>query len=94
MKKHVTKVTTSGNYYLTDDGSKLTMTSGSGKGTQLKLYSNEQLWAISSSNNKEHCLHVEDKEKLQDLDGVEVQLKNREDGEIYFQSFEFQMMQN
>ena len=69
-------------YFLTNDGSKLTLAqkSSNKRPTELKLYSNNQLWAVSPGGS-EYCLHVDHKEKLQDLDGLDVKLAGGEQGD-------------
>ena len=85
--KSVTKLTTMNNYYLRDDGSKLLLEKSpetrSKPSTHLKVYSNNQLWVIGK-NNKEQCLHVDHKEHLNSLDGIDVKLADKEEGILLY----------
>ena len=87
----MTKVTTNGGaYFLTDDGSKLILKSNGSLENQpieLEVYSNNQIWVRThnlNNNGNTKCLHVEDQEKLEDLDGKEIMLHEEEKSMIHY----------
>ena len=83
----VTKIEVNGNYFLTDDGSKLILKKlddTSRLPTKLEVYSNKQIWAVSGSDTHS-CLYVDDKEHLNHLDGLDVKLAADESGMTCFE---------